>query len=54
MMVGLQRDFNHCIFLGTMQNGEAAMENSMKKSSKISLPYDPEFPLLGADPKDFP
>lgn len=36
-----------------MQNGEAAMENSVLKTLKIELPYDPAMPLLDIYPKEW-
>ena len=48
------RSWIFCALLG-MQNGTAAMENSMVvyKKLNIELPYDPAVPLLGINPKSF-
>ena len=36
-----------------MQNGEAAMGNSVLKTLNIELPYDPATPLLDIYPKEW-
>ena len=52
-MANLWRNWNPCVLLVGMQNGEAAMENSVLKTLKIELPYDPAMPLLDIYPKEW-
>ena len=51
----MQRNQNPCTLLRGMQNGAAAMENSMEipQKLKIELKYDPEIPLLSIHTKEF-
>ena len=52
-MANIWRNWNPCVLLVGMQNGEAAMENSVLKTLKIELPYDPATPLLDIYPKEW-
>ena len=52
-MANIWRNWNPCVLLVGMQNGEAAMENSVLKTLKIELPYDPAMPLLDIYPKEW-